>query len=102
MGLARLQESLDRGLDQVTLTLLQSQAQGQSVVAGDQTLTPTSQLVAKNKIKKKRRLFYLSYFSLETLPVSIKKMVFYFTSNVVEPSAYVYVGKDKFESEWTP
>jgi len=26
-------------------------------------------------------------------------MVFYFTSNVVEPSAYVYVGKDKFESE---
>ncbi len=29
-------------------------------------------------------------------------MVFYFTSNVVEPSAYVYVGKDKFESEWTP
>ena len=28
-------------------------------------------------------------------------MVFYFTSNVVEPAAYVYVGKDKFESEWT-
>jgi len=26
-------------------------------------------------------------------------MVFYFTSNVVEPSAYVYVGKDKFESK---
>ncbi|EAQ86680.1 conserved hypothetical protein [Chaetomium globosum CBS 148.51] len=25
-------------------------------------------------------------------------MVFYFTSNVVEPSAFVYVGKDKFES----
>jgi hypothetical protein len=26
-------------------------------------------------------------------------MVFYFTSNVVDPPAYVYVGKDKFESE---
>jgi len=26
-------------------------------------------------------------------------MVYYFTSNVVEPSAFVYVGKDKFESE---
>jgi hypothetical protein len=25
-------------------------------------------------------------------------MVYYFTSNVVSPSAYVYVGKDKFES----
>lgn len=25
-------------------------------------------------------------------------MVYYFTSTVVEPSAYVYVGKDKFES----
>lgn len=27
------------------------------------------------------------------------KMVYYFTSNVVEPSAPIYVGKDKFESE---
>lgn len=26
-------------------------------------------------------------------------MVFYFTSNVVDPPAFVYVGKDKFESE---
>ncbi|ORY64396.1 coiled-coil domain-containing protein 25 [Pseudomassariella vexata] len=26
-------------------------------------------------------------------------MVFYFTSSVVDPSAYVYVGKDKFENE---
>lgn len=25
-------------------------------------------------------------------------MVYYFTSNVVEPSAFIYVGKDKFES----
>jgi hypothetical protein len=25
-------------------------------------------------------------------------MVFYFTSNVVSPPAYIYVGKDKFES----
>ncbi|KAA8644855.1 putative DUF814 domain protein [Aspergillus tanneri] len=26
-------------------------------------------------------------------------MVYYFTSNVVEPSAFIYVGKDKFENE---
>ena len=26
------------------------------------------------------------------------KMVYYFTSNVVQPSAFIYVGKDKFES----
>lgn len=26
-------------------------------------------------------------------------MVFYFTSNVVDPSAFIYVGKDKVESE---
>jgi len=25
-------------------------------------------------------------------------MVFYFTSNVVEPAAFIYVGKDKVES----
>ena len=25
-------------------------------------------------------------------------MVYYFTSTVVNPSAYIYVGKDKFES----
>ena len=25
-------------------------------------------------------------------------MVYYFTSNVVEPSGFIYVGKDKFES----
>lgn len=25
-------------------------------------------------------------------------MVYYFTSTVVDPSAYIYVGKDKFES----
>lgn len=25
-------------------------------------------------------------------------MVYYFTSTVVDPSAFVYVGKDKFES----
>jgi hypothetical protein len=29
-------------------------------------------------------------------------MVFYFTSNVVDPPAYVYVGKDKFESACQP
>lgn len=27
-------------------------------------------------------------------------MVYYFTSNTVSPSAYVYVGKDKVESEF--
>ena len=26
-------------------------------------------------------------------------MVYYFTSNVVSPSAFIYAGKDKFESE---
>lgn len=25
-------------------------------------------------------------------------MVYYYTSNVVSPSAFIYVGKDKFES----
>lgn len=25
-------------------------------------------------------------------------MVYYFTSSVVSPSAYIYMGKDKFES----
>lgn len=29
-------------------------------------------------------------------------MVYYFTSNVVSPSAFVYVGKDKFESMYKP
>lgn len=29
----------------------------------------------------------------------ILKMVYYFVSNVVSPSATIYVGKDKFESE---
>lgn len=26
-------------------------------------------------------------------------MVYYFTSNVVEPAAYIYMGKDKVESK---
>jgi hypothetical protein len=29
-------------------------------------------------------------------------MVYYFTSSVVEPSGFIYVGKDKFESETRP
>ena len=29
-------------------------------------------------------------------------MVFYFTSNVVDPSAFIYVGKDKVESTLHP
>lgn len=29
-------------------------------------------------------------------------MVYYFTSNVVEPSGFIYVGKDKFESQHPP
>lgn len=28
-------------------------------------------------------------------------MVFYFTSNVVAPAAYIYMGKDKVESKET-
>lgn len=28
-------------------------------------------------------------------------MVYYFTSKVVDPSAFIYVGKDKFESTVT-
>jgi hypothetical protein len=27
-------------------------------------------------------------------------MVYYFTSNVVEPAGFIYVGKDKYESEF--
>ena len=27
-------------------------------------------------------------------------MVYYFTSSVVSPQAFIYAGKDKFESEW--
>ncbi|PNP38132.1 hypothetical protein TGAMA5MH_09996 [Trichoderma gamsii] len=26
-------------------------------------------------------------------------MVYYFTSNVVEPAGFIYVGKDKYENE---
>jgi hypothetical protein len=29
-----------------------------------------------------------------------EKMVYYFTSNVVEPAGFIYVGKDKFESKF--
>jgi hypothetical protein len=29
---------------------------------------------------------------------SLSKMVYYFTSNVVDPAGFIYVGKDKFES----
>lgn len=29
-------------------------------------------------------------------------MVYYFTSTVVDPSAHIYVGKDKFESTQPP
>jgi hypothetical protein len=32
---------------------------------------------------------------------AISKMVYYFTSNIVEPAAFVYVGKDKVESTST-
>lgn len=30
--------------------------------------------------------------------VSHSSMVYYFTSKVVDPAAFIYVGKDKFES----
>lgn len=42
-----------------------------------------------------------SRFLLFVFPVSLTlgfRMVYYFTSTVVDPPAYVYVGKDKFES----
>ena len=32
------------------------------------------------------------------ITLSFARMVFYFTSNVVSPSAFIYVGKDKVES----
>jgi hypothetical protein len=32
---------------------------------------------------------------------AVAAMVYYFTSNVVSPAGFVYVGKDKFESEAT-
>jgi hypothetical protein len=31
--------------------------------------------------------------------LSTRSMVFYFTSNTVSPSAFIYVGKDKVESK---
>lgn len=36
--------------------------------------------------------------SVEKETVGQPTMVYYFTSNVVSPSAFIYVGKDKFES----
>jgi hypothetical protein len=29
-------------------------------------------------------------------------MVYYFTSNVVDPPGFIYVGKDKYESQQPP
>jgi len=37
--------------------------------------------------------------SRDPTQLGIFDMVYYFTSAVVDPPAYVYVGKDKFESE---
>lgn len=34
--------------------------------------------------------------------VEATNMVFYFTSNVVSPAAYIYMGKDKVESKEHP
>lgn len=41
---------------------------------------------------------WYSLVELQPRNTSTEKMVYYFTSKVVEPSAFIYVGKDKFES----
>ena len=33
---------------------------------------------------------------------TLSDMVYYYTSNVVDPPATIYVGKDKFESKTSP
>jgi hypothetical protein len=42
-------------------------------------------------------LTYTSYHTRVRLQ-HIVKMVYYHTSNIVKPAAYIYVGKDKVES----
>lgn len=52
----------------------------------------------------RRNLLPAFFFGLQPYPLttlyssSTDKMVYYFTSNVVSPAAFIYVGKDKFES----
>jgi len=41
----------------------------------------------------------LSYNHHHYLHLSSRNMVYYFTSNVVDPPAQIYVGKDKVENE---
>jgi hypothetical protein len=38
----------------------------------------------------------------DKLPARLSIMVYYFTSNTVTPSAFIYVGKDKVESNTLP
>jgi hypothetical protein len=38
------------------------------------------------------------YARQQESPLRLAKMVYYFTSNTVTPSAFIYVGKDKVES----
>lgn len=40
----------------------------------------------------------VSLLCLPEIILEYLKMVYYFTSNAVQPSAFIYVGKDKFES----
>lgn len=44
--------------------------------------------------------FVIFYHFLRRVVTSVFKMVYYFTSTTVDPPAYVYVGKDKFESKY--
>jgi hypothetical protein len=41
---------------------------------------------------------YIHIRFLSSQSILSSKMVFYFTSAVVKPAAYIYVGKDKVES----
>jgi hypothetical protein len=59
------------------------------------TRTLTILLVAPVSEFKASRISSFKLSNLHHLPT---EMVYYFTSNVVDPSAFIYVGKDKVES----
>jgi len=49
-----------------------------------------------------RVFYYLLVFEQQNSDIAYSpkdKMVYYFTSNVTSPSAYIYMGKDKVESQ---
>lgn len=55
--------------------------------------TPRGTLAPSNNNQKQK-----SPFEIKTYRKKEADMVYYFTSNVVDPPATIYVGKDKFES----